>query len=252
MLSVSGVSKSFGGIHALRNVDIVIEKGQIHGIIGPNGSGKTTLFNVVTGLLYPDEGNIQFESQDITHLKPDIIANMGISRTFQGGQLVASITVIENVMAGLYEFTKKEIFETFFRRPFKKSNRETEIKVRAYEALRLVHMEESADRWANDLVWAERQFVQIARSLISKPKLLLLDEPASGMGAKETERVEKIIRQLCNIGITVVIVSHDVRMLMGLSDWVTVINFGERISEGIPDQIQRDPAVLEAYLGTES
>ena len=109
MLSVSGVSKSFGGIHALRKVDVVIEKGQIHGIIGPNGSGKTTLFNVVTGLLCPDEGNIQFESQDITNLKPNVIANMGISRTFQGGNLVTSITVIENVMAGLYEFTKKDV-----------------------------------------------------------------------------------------------------------------------------------------------
>jgi branched-chain amino acid transport system ATP-binding protein len=251
MLSAEGLSKDFGGIHALRKVDITVEKGQIHALIGPNGSGKTTFFNVVTGLLTSSEGRIYFDSTDITRVKPQVIANTGISRTFQMAKLVRGMSALENVMSGVHTSVKANIPKTFLRLPFTASPEEKEIQQRASEALQLVGLMDSADRWASELVWVERQLVQIARALVAEPKLVLLDEPTSGMGIKESERVERIIKKIRDMGITVVVVSHDVKLLTNLPDWVTVLSFGEKIGEGTPDQIRNDAKVLEAYLGTE-
>ena len=252
LISIKSLTKTFNGIVALDGIDISVKKGSIHGLIGPNGAGKTTFFNVITGLIPATKGKIFFKSVDITKYKPEQIAALGVSRTFQSGKLVPKMSVLENVMVGSYHNTKPDLIGSFLRLPFTNSRQEKQIKNRSLELLDLVGMSKSADRWTEDLVWVERQLVQFCRALAANPELLLLDEPTGGMGADESDRVSNIIRKLNKEHkMTIVVIGHDMKCVLSVSDEVTCINFGKKITDGLPTEVINNKDVMEAYLGKE-
>jgi len=250
LLDVKNVRKSFGGMVAVDDVTFAVNEGKIKAIIGPNGAGKTTLFNIISGLLPTETGKVFFNDRRINGLKPFQIAKAGISRTFQTPSLFLQMNVLENVMVGQHCRTSRGFFSCSLRSPAQRRE-ERHIREAAVAQLEYVGLGGMADASAGSLAFGQRRMVELARSLATKPELLLLDEPASGLNTRETEDLAKMIQKIRDLGITILLVEHDMSLVMNISDEVLVLHNGETICEGPPKQVQNDPNVVAVYLGAE-
>lgn len=251
MLEINQVTKNFGGFTALNDLNMYVEEGQIHALIGPNGAGKTTLFNLVSGSLPVSGGEIIFQKKRITGLKPDQRTQMGLGRTFQNIRLIKSLTVCENVMLGCHCRTHTGMWRTFFSLPFRDSSEEKEIRRRAETYLDFVGLGHRKDFWPHNLPYGEQRRLEIARALAMEPTLLLLDEPAAGMNPQETQELNALIRRIVDFGKTILLIEHDMKVVMNIAHQITVINYGKKIAEGAPQEIQTNHNVIKAYLGEE-
>ena len=247
LLTLKGTNKKFGGLVAVDNLSLKISEGYIYGLIGPNGAGKTTIFNLITGVYPCTSGSILLDDADLTPLKPYRIARLGISRTFQTIRLFPSMSTWEHVLIGQNFLSRSRIGEIL---PVRRTQGST-LRAQAEEALRILGLWEVRDRKAVTLPYGSQRKVEIARAIAAQPKLLLLDEPSAGMNIRETEELLSVISKIHDLGITILVIEHDMRVVMGICDHIVVLNFGRKIAEGTPMEIRQNEEVLEAYLGKE-
>ncbi|MHB8789497.1 MAG: ABC transporter ATP-binding protein [Desulfobulbaceae bacterium] len=248
MLELQSVHKHFGGLHAVDGVSFRVEQGTIKAVIGPNGAGKTTLFNLIAGVLPPTSGSIAFKGRQINGLKPHRIAALGMSRTFQNIKLCHGMTALENVMLGRHTRSSAGLLAGMLNLP-RTWKEEKEIRCRAFELLEMLDIGEFADVEATSLAFGQQRAVEMARALATEPELLLLDEPAAGLNIYETAEVARLISRIRDMGITVLLVEHDMSLVMDISDEIVVLSFGAKIAEDRPEAIQKNPEVIRIYLG---
>lgn len=248
LLEVQDISIQFGGVKAVQNVSFSIDAGIVYAVIGPNGAGKTTLFNLITGIYTPTSGNILLDGQPIQGKSPDVLAQRGVARTFQNLQICMNMSAVENVMVGAHLRLDRNLFKAALRWPALKA-RDRDLHVEAQELMRFVGLEAYATARADSMSYGALKRLEIARALAMKPRLLFLDEPAAGLNPKETIEVDALIRKVADSGVTVVLVEHDMKMVMNLSDRILVLDYGRKLAEGTASEVRRNPDVIAAYLG---
>ncbi|MGE0282128.1 MAG: ABC transporter ATP-binding protein [Rhizobiaceae bacterium] len=251
LLSVEGLGISFGGLKAVQNVTFAVKPGEIVSVIGPNGAGKTTLFNMISGIYRPGSGRVTLNEEDVTGIAPNRLAERGMSRTFQNLQIFQSMTVLENAVSGYHLQERGPVLSDMFNLPSSR-RRSTAARGEAFEQLKRVRLAETAEREASALSYGALKRLEIARALGLKPKILLLDEPAAGCNAVETEEIDHLIAEVAASGVAILLVEHDMKMVMRISNHIVVLDHGEKIAEGDPATVSRNPAVIAAYLGAEA
>ena len=248
LLEVQDLSIQFGGVKAVQNVSFSIDAGIVYAVIGPNGAGKTTLFNLITGIYTPTAGSITLDGQPIQGKSPDVLAQRGVARTFQNLQICMNMSAIENVMVGAHLRLDRNLFKAALRWPSLKA-RDRDLHTEAVELMRFVGLDAYTAARADSMSYGALKRLEIARALAMKPRLLFLDEPAAGLNPKETIEVDALIRKVADTGVTVVLVEHDMKMVMNLSDRILVLDYGRKLAEGTAAEVRRNPDVIAAYLG---